>query len=282
MFLLLAACVADTPPDARHAVRKLVDGTPAALGVLEFLNHDDTTFEVLDDEVGLDRRAAQSLSDFGTFHDVQQVDDCYFVGPAALEALEAYAHANDWVATEDGDHLGTWDDVAFTLGESDDVLELVNTSGATYLDDTVGLDSRAVDSILDARGLHTVLELSELYYVGTSALTKLKDAAAGEDACEAPGWDTEYVFDEGDEAWRTELPSGLVAVIDDTLTTDDWCGESTGSPHFVKATVDRYNCEAKGYTIELGQGMLEYPEIDWYIEFEVNDEFDWFLSACEV
>ncbi|MCP4808799.1 MAG: hypothetical protein GY913_01805 [Proteobacteria bacterium] len=282
MFFLILACAPELDATADRSLRKLTDGTPQALGMIELLNDGGTTFEVLDDQVGLDARAAQSLSDFGTFRDVQDIDDCYFVGPAALDALEVYAAANDWIATDDDDRLGEWDDVEFTMGEAEGIVELVNTSGRAYLDDEVGLDSRAVDSILDARTIGTVLELSELYYVGTSALTKLKDAAEGEESCDTPGWDTEYVYDEGDDAWRTDLPSGLVAVIDETLETDDWCGEATGSPTFVKATVDRFDCEAKGYTIELGQGMLEYPEIDWYIEFEVDGDFDWFISTCEV
>ena len=71
-------------------------------------------------------------------------------------------------------------------------------------------------------------------------------------------------------------------MIDETLLTDDWCGEATGSPEFVKAAIDLFDCEEKGYILELGQGMLDYPSIDWYIEFEVDTSYNYFLSTCEV
>ena len=34
--------------------------------------------------------------------------------------------------------------------------------------------------------------------------------------------------------------------------------------------------------LELGQGMLEYPEISWYIEFEVDLDFSLGYAVCEV
>jgi hypothetical protein len=285
MNTLLLASFFACAPSADHAdlglqvSSKSVEGSPAALGVLALLNDSSTTFSVLDDDIGLDSRAATSIHEArlgGEFKTLAEVDELYFVGDSALNKLTDYAAAGGWTAVDDDDILGSWDGVEFTLGQANSTLELVNTSGGTYLDDDIALDSRAVDSILDNRPLDTVLALSELYYVGGSALTTLKDASEGEEVCETPGWDTEYVYD------KSALPAGLIAVIDTTLETDDWCGESTGSPSFVKATVDRFDCEERGYTIELGQGMLEYPEIDWYIEFEVDANFDWFISACEV
>ena len=70
--------------------------------------------------------------------------------------------------------------------------------------------------------------------------------------------------------------------MDEVVDNDQWCDEGYEQPWFVKATVDRFNCEEKGYTIELRQYMFDYPQASWYIEFEVDGEFDWFLSTCEV
>ncbi len=89
-----------------------------------------------------------------------------------------------WVAVDDDDDLGTWDGVDFTLGEA--------TWTTTW--------AWTVASIMAARPPDTVPELSELYYVGGSALTILRDASAGEEACDA------------------------------TPETDDWGGEANDSP----------------------------------------------------
>ena len=64
-------------------------------------------------------------------------------------------------------------DVSFTVAEAEAVVELSNTADPNTLDDKIGLDSRAAHSIVDARPVSTVQEISGLYYVGASALTKL-------------------------------------------------------------------------------------------------------------
>jgi len=276
-------------------VGRAIDGTPEAMGMLAFLNDAGTTFELLDIDVALDRRAAQSIMDwrngidrtYGTYDDrpfksVDTVDYRYYVGPSALRKIEEWAFEHGWVPTNGDDILGTWDDVTFTVAEAEATVELANTAGANYMDDNLGLDSRAVNSIVDARPIASVHELAGLYYVGEGALDALKDDAAGQEVCETPGWDIEYVYADDSDEWRSTLPSGLVSVIDESLERDDWCDEGYEQPWFVKATVDRFNCEEKGYTIELGQHMDAYHGIVWYIEFEVDGQFDWFHSACEV
>ena len=283
-----------TSADADEAARA-IDGTPAAMGMLAFLNDGATTFELLDVDVALDKRAAQSIIDwrdgvdrtFGNYDDrpfksVDTVDNRYYVGASALRKIEEWAFAHGWVPTNDDDILGTWDDVTFTVGEAEAVVELSNTAGANYLDDNLALDSRAVDAILAARPIESVYELAGLYYVGTGALNALRDDAMGAEVCETPGWDIEYLYADDSGEWRTTLPTELVAVIDQSLERDNWCDEGYEQPWFVKATIDRFNCDAKGYTIELGQHMVDYPQVVWYIEFEADEQFDWFHSTCEV
>jgi hypothetical protein len=280
--------------DIDESGARVLDGSPEALGMIAFLNAPSTTYEMLDKEVGLDRRAAESLiahrngpdGELGWLHDdlfdsVAEIDGCYYVGTRALGQLEQWALDNGWVALSDHDELGTWDGVTFTVAEAEATVELANTAGANYLDDGLDLDRRAVDSILAARPIDTVQELAGLYYVGQTALQTLKDTAASAPDCDKPGWDTEYIYNDGG-TWRERLPAEYVAIVDEALDNDAWCGEASGQPWFVKATVDRFECNAKGYTIELGQGMAEYPSISWYIEFEVTETYSWFHSTCEV
>ncbi len=104
------------------------------------------------------------------------------MGPSALARIEAWAVDHGWVPTDADDLLGTWDGVSFTVGEADAVLALCNVATVDELDVDIALDVRAVDSIIDARPIDPVFDLSGLYYVGTSALNRLKDAAASEAA----------------------------------------------------------------------------------------------------
>lgn len=170
----------------------IYDGSAEALGVLDLLNDPATTEAVLDLDVALDIRAARSIIDYrdgkdgeaGTsddrlFTDLESVDDRYYVGDAALEAILRYAVFHGYVALYPDDILGTWDGVTFTLGSAECVVVAVNETDLDVLDDDVGLDSRAVNSIAEARPIHSVLELAGLWYVGTSALTKLQDCACG-------------------------------------------------------------------------------------------------------
>jgi hypothetical protein len=165
----------------------LIDGTPEAIGVLALLNDSDTTFETLDDDAGLDKRAAGSLIDFragedgeytGGTHDdhiyraIAEVDDRYFVGASALSHLLDYALATGYVP-QGGDLLGVWDHVAFTVDEANDALQWVNTSPEEVLD--ARLDRRAVASILAARPLASVQQLSQLYYFGQSAMLTARE-----------------------------------------------------------------------------------------------------------
>jgi hypothetical protein len=181
-----------TAPDHQNA--RAAAGSAEEAGILAFLNDASTTFELLDDDVALDRRAAKSITDYRngvdrvqgtsddrTYNTIAQVDARYYVGPAALNRLEDWAIDWGWVPMNPDDVLGTWDDVTFTVAEAEAVVELANTADPNTLDDNIGLDSRAADSIVDARPVSSVYEISGLYYVGASALSKLKDYAHGEE-----------------------------------------------------------------------------------------------------
>ena len=181
---------ADLPADLRESTsaRSPWDGTPEGIAVLDFLNAATTTFEVLDNDVPLDRRAAGNLiahrdggdriwgsTDDDVYGDMDEVDRVRFVGPKSIDRLVVYASRTGWVPGGE-DLLGVYDSVSFTVTEAEATLELVNAVSTEVLDYDLALDVRAVDSISRARPLDTVDQLSRLYYVGGTALRILKSA----------------------------------------------------------------------------------------------------------
>ena len=99
-----------------------------------------------------------------------------YVGPSRLQQIATYADSKGFVPSGN-QPLGTWEGVSFTAAEADATLNLANTASYELLDVDVALDSRAVDAIVADRPIETILELSERYFVGGSALTKLKNYA---------------------------------------------------------------------------------------------------------
>ncbi|WP_341504140.1 phospholipase D-like domain-containing protein [Gallaecimonas sp. GXIMD4217] len=70
---------------------------------------------------------------------------------------------------------GTWEGVTFTGAQVQATLELANTASQATLDDAVALDSRAAGNIVAARPIADMDALAAIGYVGSSALTKLRD-----------------------------------------------------------------------------------------------------------
>lgn len=171
LLVASAACAADDAVGVDEAA--LVEGSPDAIGLLRFLNDASTTVEVLDDQVPLDRRAAENLIAARPFSTVAQVDAVKYVGEAAMARLVAYARANGFVPADD-DVMGTYEGVTFTVAQATAVLRLVNEESPSVLDVEVGLDSRAVTGILNARPVATMTDLAAAHYVGTRALELLK------------------------------------------------------------------------------------------------------------
>ena len=114
--VLAAACTPSTELDdpTLGEASRIAESSPEAFGVLDLLHDGSTTLSVLDDEVPLDARAARSLiahrdgpdETFGTadddrFDTIAEVDDQYYVGAAALDALAAYAEARGHVPVGD-------------------------------------------------------------------------------------------------------------------------------------------------------------------------------------
>lgn len=168
--------------------QELSDGTPAATGVLDFLNDPSTTFSVLDTEVPLNSQAAQGLiawragpdgvqhtADDRRFVTIAQVHAVPYVGPAAVASLEWYARGTGRVADLPLDaSVGVFDGLDFTLAEARRALRAANTESGSTLQSVYGVPALAVQDILAARPLFNMVKLSRLPNVGFTALQQLK------------------------------------------------------------------------------------------------------------
>lgn len=152
--------------------------------VLHFINASDTTFEVLDEDVGLDRRAAERIvrhrdgADrlagteddllFGSLDDLMAVP---YVGPAAVGAIDDFLLE----LAEDG---AVVEGVAFTEEEEVLALALANTATLDELDLDLELDRRAAEGIVKGRPFVELDEVAEVDFVGPASLERLRAATA--------------------------------------------------------------------------------------------------------
>jgi len=184
----LVACSDSEPPEqAQDLVAAL---TPAETdAVLDLVN--EASLTLLDDDVALDKRAAENIvahrdgadatagtADDDLFDSIDELDAVPWVGPAALDKLVSYAHAQGLV-----DEPSAGSDEALILG-------VANTASFEVLDDDVGLDKRAAENIVAHRDgadatagtadddpFGTLGELDAIPYVGPAALDSLLDYA---------------------------------------------------------------------------------------------------------
>lgn len=165
----------------------LVDGTPLAVGLLRFANDPATTVELLREEADVPGTAAANLVAVrdgdgrvapDPFDRVAELDAVPGVGPVTMQRMLDFAVAAGFVP-EGAEELGSYDGVTFTVDQAAGVVLLVNTASEVQLDIDAALDARAVDAILEARPIASVLALSDLPFVGRAALEKLRQLAGG-------------------------------------------------------------------------------------------------------
>lgn len=149
LTLVLAACgettpMSDEPAEARDACLYCggkADGmTPEAAveaGILEVAN--TASFEVLDHEVPLNVRAAESIYKGRPFATIEALDAAYWVGPAAIESLATYAQENGYVVAAPDLELTT-ESTAFS--GTIEPYEKIVIDIAAELDDTVVIHLR--------------------------------------------------------------------------------------------------------------------------------------------
>ncbi len=280
-FILVACDGADPPANAdgiddsflgggKSDGSQIAEDTPEALGVLALVN--EGSFEVLDDEVGLDARAASNIVEHreipDPFDDLAELDAIPYVGPVALQRLLSYAESNGYFpdpqAPPDEDTLTEGSKLARA------VLDLVNTASFTVLDDDVALDRRAATNIIEHREgpdsdssedddpIDTLAELDAIGHVGSVALDKLAAYAMDNgyfDPQLDPGeyrlWGCGFGYDEG-RTTRVRSAAGRLFVIDSEVIevaddgtfnaiTDDGCFSTStvwGSIDITRETVE--------------------------------------------
>ena len=179
----------------------LDEQSPEVVELLAMVNV--ATYEQLDIEARLNARAARQIiahrsgpdgtepsPDDNLFETLVELDQVPYVGPVALERLLGYAGSGQWQpdmpALDLPPELSTPEHIA-TL-EEQLMLEVVNTSDFVTLDDTVGLNRLAAESIINTRagadgiiGSHDDLNvdsvemLDAIPYVGNQAMNTLRD-----------------------------------------------------------------------------------------------------------
>lgn len=184
-LLAVTACDAgnEEPRDVGELERLAVTDTEAT-AILEFLNDPTTDLPLLDDDVGLDVRAASGLIEtrdgvdgqFGTaddelFHDLEAVDAVPWVGASAIGKLRDFVAANPPPAGE------LVEGVHFNGAEAEAVVWGVSHASLSELDDTVGLASHAAASLVQGGPFDSMVEIGAVKWVGPAALEDLRDYA---------------------------------------------------------------------------------------------------------
>ena len=186
-----AACGPGGADDLELGAAGIEPGSVEAQGVLALVNDPATDRARLDEEVGLDRRAAENIvtrrdgrdgrpgtADDVPYRTLEALDAVPYVGTTALARLLDFARG-----------LGL---VPVSTGDDQLILDLVNgpTISVALLDDEIGLDARAARGIVahragpdgrlgtgDDRRFADLAALDAVPYVGPSALARLLEYA---------------------------------------------------------------------------------------------------------
>jgi len=197
-----------------HGTLDLTESEETAL--LAFVNDAATDLVMLDDEVGLNSRAAKNIitqrngldgvypsADDHPYDTLAELDAVPYVGPAALTLLHEYVNGNQAPADI------TVEGVDFTQEQADAVVWGVNQATVAELDDEVGLDSRAAKNLVAAAPFASVAEMGPIGYVGVTALKKLRSHASTwqseMDANKLGGTFDGVTFDEASAAVALEI-----------------------------------------------------------------------------
>jgi hypothetical protein len=205
----------------------LTISTGDAALVLDVVNYPGTSTAVLDEDAGLDSRAAANIAahragadgvtltaDDNLFDDVAELDAIPYVGALAFDQLIAYAHAHPAPAAE------TVEGVLFHGWESEAVVWGVNNATVEELDVGAALESRAAQNLVARRPFASVTAMGPVAYVGVVALGALRDYAdvwfaemhdAGDAAPALAGTFDGVAFDEATAQTALEIANGATS-----------------------------------------------------------------------
>jgi 1,4-alpha-glucan branching enzyme len=113
-------------------------------------------------------------ADDNTFDNYAEVDAVPYVGSTALSRLNDWASSLGYV---DSSGNGSWDNVTFTPAQQQKTIKMVNlVDKATLTSSTkVYLTSTQANTIIAARPISSMDQLSALSGIGTTAMTKLRN-----------------------------------------------------------------------------------------------------------
>jgi DNA uptake protein ComE-like DNA-binding protein len=183
--LLGCAGAEDTDEATGHTMGPVGMSAAQAQLVLDLVNYPGTDATLLDDEVALDRRAAENIIahrdgadalcptvDDDGFDDLAELDAIPYVGDAAFTKLVNWAAAHPVPAAE---HV---EGVDFAGWEAEAIIWGVNHANLQQLDVVVGLDARAAANLVTGAPYGSVSDMGPVGYVGQSALELLRDYAS--------------------------------------------------------------------------------------------------------
>jgi DNA uptake protein ComE-like DNA-binding protein len=183
----LAGCTAELEEDeALGMSRPEIELGAEEIGqMLALVNDSGTDEALLDEAVGLDRRAAENIlahrngpdgklgnSDDDLFDDIAELDAVAYVGASALEAIRSYAAANPLPPSE------LVEGVLFDGTQAQAVVWGVNQATVDELDHVVLLDIRAAKSLVALAPFSSVTQMGPIGFVGQHALRQLRFNAA--------------------------------------------------------------------------------------------------------
>tara|TARA_B100001964_G_scaffold171641_1_gene188893 strand:+ start:357 stop:1049 length:693 start_codon:yes stop_codon:yes gene_type:complete len=162
--------------------------------VLALVNDPEVGFELFDDDIGLDRRAAAGLvlhrdgpdevagtGDDNLFDDIDELDAIRYVGRVALRRLElfALAYGYDDLVISDADRrvLAFLNDPRLTFSELDDDARLNRRAASSLYDFRAGNDGSLGNS--DDQHFETMAQVDAQRYVGERALAQLRAYVSG-------------------------------------------------------------------------------------------------------
>ncbi len=158
-------------------VHGIEEGSPDAEAILKVANGESQ--ESLDDEVGLDSRAAAAIAENRPLADLTELDAQSYVGARAFEKLLDFANAQAGEGEGEGPVCEgvVSDSIVHEVREGTDsaigILRVANETDLATLDDAIGLDARAAAAIVADRPFETLEDLDAARYVGQSAFAKL-------------------------------------------------------------------------------------------------------------
>jgi DNA uptake protein ComE-like DNA-binding protein len=155
----------------------------SAASVLAFVNSAEATLEVLDEDVGLDVRAARGIArhvrgrdgrfatrDDNPFDTIAELDAIPYVGQRAFDLLDTFVRARAADLEIEG--------VSLTNAQAEEIVRVANEATLDELDTDVGLDARAAARIVAARPIADIIALGSVAFVGRVAIERLRDYAA--------------------------------------------------------------------------------------------------------